>query len=86
MKFIQKERKDIKSYRKDTESAILETIFRRPCTVDDIAKILGSHISEVNKYLDVLEAESKIEAVRQERGVFYIIQLQPPLTQSHPQA
>lgn len=66
-----KERKDIRSYREDTESAILETIFRRPCTADDIAKILGSHISEVNKYLDVLEAEAKIEAVRQERGVFY---------------
>lgn len=66
-----KERKDIRSYREDTESAILETIFRRPCTADDIAKILGSHISEVNKYLDVLEAEAKIEAIRQERGVFY---------------
>jgi wyosine [tRNA(Phe)-imidazoG37] synthetase (radical SAM superfamily) len=35
------ERKNIKSYRKDTESAILETISRRPCTVDDLVKILG---------------------------------------------
>lgn len=66
-----KKRKDIRSYRKDTESAILETIFRRPCTADDIANILGSHMSEVNKYLDVLEAEGKIESVRQERGIFY---------------
>jgi hypothetical protein len=31
------------------------------------------HINEINKYLDVLEAESKIEAVRQERGIFYQI-------------
>ena len=66
-----KKRKDIRSYRKDTESAILETIYRRPCTADDIANILGSHMSEVNKYLDVLESEGKIEAVREERGVFY---------------
>jgi predicted ArsR family transcriptional regulator len=66
-----KERKDIKSYRADTETAIMETIFRRPCTADDIARILGSHISEVNKYLDVLEAEGVIETVRQKRGVFY---------------
>lgn len=65
------ERKDVKSYRSDTESAILETIFRRPCTLDDLVKILGMHINEINKYLDVLESEDKIEPVRQERGVFY---------------
>ncbi len=65
------DRKNIKSYREDIETAILETIFRRPCTVDDLVKILGRHINEVNKYLDVLEAEDKIEHTRQERGVFY---------------
>lgn len=65
------ERKKIRSYRTDTESAILETIARRPCTVDDLAKILGLHINEVNKYLDVLEAEQKIETTKQERGYFY---------------
>ncbi len=65
------ERKNIQSYRKDTETAIIETIARRPCTIDDLAKILGMHINEINKYLDVLESENKIEPVRQERGVFY---------------
>jgi len=64
-------RKDIKSYRKDIETAILETIFRRPCTLDDLEKILGLHKNEINKYLDTIEADNKIEAVRQERGVFY---------------
>ncbi len=67
------ERKVIKSYREDTESAILETIARRPCTLDDLAKILGIHINEVNKYLDVLEGDNKIEPIRQERGLFYQI-------------
>jgi len=67
------ERKNIQSYRKDAETAILETITRRPCTVDDLVKILGLHINEINKYLDVLEAEGKIEPIRQERGVFYKI-------------
>ena len=66
-------RKNIQSYRKDAESAILGTITRRPCKLDDMVKILGMHINEINKYLDVLEAESKIETVRQERGVFYQI-------------
>jgi len=65
------ERKNIQSYRKDTETAIIETIARRPCTIDDLAKILGMHINEINKYLDVLESENKIESVRQERGAFY---------------
>ncbi|MCH7657202.1 MAG: radical SAM protein [Bacteroidetes bacterium] len=64
-------RKEIKSFRDDIESAILETIFRRPCTIDDLAKILGLHIDEINKYLDVLEADNKIKSVQQERGVFY---------------
>ncbi len=30
-------------------------------------------MNEINKYLDVLEAEGKIEHIRQERGVFYQI-------------
>jgi wyosine [tRNA(Phe)-imidazoG37] synthetase (radical SAM superfamily) len=60
-----------KAYRNDLEAAILETIARRPCTVDDIKKITGLNISEINKYLDVLEKSGKIESVRQERGVFY---------------
>ncbi|MBT3384385.1 MAG: radical SAM protein [Prolixibacteraceae bacterium] len=64
-------RKKIKSYRKDTESAILETISRRPCTLIDLSQILGKHINEVNKYLDVLENEKKITTIEQERGLFY---------------
>jgi len=66
-------RKSIKSYRKDAETAILGTITRRPCTVDDLVKILGLHINEINKYLDVLEGEGKIEPVSLGRGVFYQI-------------
>ncbi len=67
-------RKNISSYRKDAEEAILETIQRRPCTLDDLSTILGLHINEVNKYLDVLEAENKVKVTRQERGLFYGIQ------------
>jgi len=67
------ERKYVQSYRSNIASAILGTIARRPCTLDDLSKILGIHISEINKYLDVLEAEDKIETVEQERGVFYQI-------------
>ncbi len=65
------DRKKIIAYRDDMESAILETIKRRPCTLEDLHKILGLHINEVNKYLDVLEDEKKILSVHEKRGVFY---------------
>jgi wyosine [tRNA(Phe)-imidazoG37] synthetase (radical SAM superfamily) len=65
------QRKKIQAYRNDIENTILETISRRPCTIEDIIEILGIHISEINKYLDVLEADGKIESVKQDRGIFY---------------
>ena len=64
-------RKNIQSYRSDMETAIVETISRRPCTLDDLTRILGLHINEINKYLDVLDAEGKIEVVEEKRGFFY---------------
>jgi len=65
------ERKELLAYRTDTESAILGTIARRPCTLKDLSEILGLQINEVNKYLDVLEADGKIKVVKQKRGGFY---------------
>ncbi len=65
------ERKKIQTYRTDTESAILKTISRRPCTIDDLAKTLGLHVNDVKKYLDILESENKIKTTKQERGYFY---------------
>ncbi len=65
------ERKNIQSYRSDIETAIVETVSRRPCTLDDLTKILGLHINEVNKYLDVLTADNKLEVIEEGRGFFY---------------
>ena len=65
------ERKNIESYKDDFEAKIMETISRRPCTLDDLVKILGIHINEVNKYLGVLEDQNKIKPIQQDRGVFY---------------
>lgn len=64
-------RKNVLSYRKDAEATILETIARRPCTLEDLTTILGLHVNEINKYLDVLGKENKIESIEQERGCFY---------------
>lgn len=65
------EREESKAFRTDVEAAILETISRRPCTMEDIQQILGIHINEINKYLGPLEESGQIETNRQERGVFY---------------
>lgn len=65
------ERHHTTAYRTDTEAAILETISRRPCTLEDIQQILGIHMNEINKYLGPLEEAGRIETTRQERGVFY---------------
>ncbi len=64
-------RKDNRAYRNDIESAILETIYRRPSTPEDLASILGSHINEINKYLSTLEQSGKIISAIQKRGIFY---------------
>jgi len=66
-----KNRKNIASYRSDKEKAILGTIFRRPCTIKDISEILGLHINDIGKYLDVLIKERKLEVEELERGIFY---------------
>ena len=66
-----KDRKQIQSYRTDVEDAIRETLSRRPCTLEDLEKILGIHINEINKYLGAMEESGIIETSVQERGTFY---------------
>lgn len=67
------ERNKVKSYRTDLEAVIMETLSRRPCTLEDLENILGLHINEINKYLGVLEEAGKIDSSIQERGIFYQI-------------
>ena len=61
----------IDSFDGDIEAVILETIARRPCTLDDLHLLLGIHVNEINKYLGTLEENNIITSVRLERGVFY---------------
>lgn len=64
-------RKRIDAYNENAESSILSTLSRRPCTVEDLENMLGLSMMEINKYLDVLEAEHKITHMMQSRGIFY---------------
>ena len=66
-----REKKKEVAYRIDIKEAILETIGRRPCTVEDLSSILGRHVNEINKYLSRLELDGEIKVIFQERGSFY---------------
>lgn len=66
-----KGRTTVESYSENIEETILDTISRRPCTLDDLHNILGIHVNEINKYLGTMEAEGKIITKNLERGVFY---------------
>ena len=65
------ERRKALSFRGDIEETIQQTIARRPCTLDDLSRMLGLHANEINKYLSTLEESGKIESVHMDRGVFY---------------
>ncbi len=66
-------RKIIKSFSKDVEAEILATITRRPCTSQDLSRILGLHLNEINKYLQVLLESNRIYSEEETRGRFFRI-------------
>ncbi len=64
-------REQLASYSTDIESSLLQTIKRRPCTVDDLSAALGLHPNEINKYIEALLERKKIRSVVMERGTFF---------------
>ena len=53
------------------EATILAMLQRRPCTMNQIAKVFGMHINEVSKYLGKLMRRNVIHAVHKEQDVYY---------------
>lgn len=64
-------RKSIVAFRDEIGQILYNTLARRPCTAEDLSRVLHLHINEINKYLDVLESEGKIESCIMKRGSFY---------------
>ena len=64
-------RQQIKSFNKNIENQILETIRRRPCTDKDLTEMLGIHLNELNKYLSELLNKNLIKSEIKERGTFF---------------
>lgn len=70
-------RSDISAFREDVADTIIDTVSRRPSTIDDLAAVLKLHVHQVARYLEVLESEGKIrpvaETAAEGRGIFYTI-------------
>ena len=66
-----KSRNQVKSFNKNIENQILETIRRRPCTDKDLVEMLGLHLNELNKYLSELLNKNLIKSEMKERGTFF---------------
>ncbi len=56
-----------------TEDTILAMLQRRPCTMEQIAKVFGMHINEVSKYLGKLTRNNLIHAVHRKKTIYYTI-------------
>ncbi len=65
-------RSGIDSFSGDAVECIMQTISRRPCTVEDLSSVLGMHPNEVNKYIQLLVEEGRIKEKREGRGIFFV--------------
>ncbi|UUX92028.1 radical SAM protein [Methanoplanus endosymbiosus] len=65
-------RSGIGSFSGDAMESIMQTVSRRPCTVEDLASVLELHPNEINKYIQLLIEEGKIRDKRGDRGIFFM--------------
>lgn len=65
------DRREIPAFSRNLENSILNTVRRRPLTVDDLAVLTGKSREEIFRYLDVLERENKLQARISGENIFY---------------
>jgi wyosine [tRNA(Phe)-imidazoG37] synthetase (radical SAM superfamily) len=53
------------------EDKLKSTLKRRPCTAEDLSKMLNMHINQLNKYLNYLTKEGVVTHDQQEAGTFF---------------
>ena len=68
-----KAREEIPSFSKNLENSILNTIVRRPLTINDLMTLTGKNRLELLKYIDVLEKEKKVKPEIVGDRIFYAI-------------
>ena len=55
----------------EMEAMVMETIHRRPCTVDDLTAALNLEKEKLKILMKRLILENKVKSVQQDRGMFY---------------
>jgi wyosine [tRNA(Phe)-imidazoG37] synthetase (radical SAM superfamily) len=70
-------RQKIASFKEEHSKNILQTLRRRPCTINDLEQILDIHPAELQKYVHDLLERDKIEVENKERGAFLKIKKPP---------
>jgi wyosine [tRNA(Phe)-imidazoG37] synthetase (radical SAM superfamily) len=66
-----RKREDIAAFSFNLENNILNTIKRRPLTIDDLETLTGKNRLEIFKYIDVLEKEKKVSPKIVGDKIFY---------------
>ena len=66
-----RQRQEINAFNRDLERSILDTIRRRPLTLEDLTTVTGMTGKQLFPYIDVLEKEKKIRPVIVGRHIFY---------------
>ncbi len=64
-------REEIPAFSSNLENSLLNTIRRRPLTLDDLVALTAKGEEELHRYLDILEKEKKIEPVIMGERIFY---------------
>ena len=66
-----RERGEIAAFSRNLENSILNTVQRRPLTIEDLVTLTGKRQVELLKYIDILEKEKKICARIVGNHIFY---------------
>ena len=64
-------REEIPAFSSNLENSLLNTISRRPLSLDDLAALTSKGENELRQYLDILEKEKKIRPVIVGERIFY---------------
>ena len=64
-------REDIAAFSANFENSLLNTIRRRPLTLDDLVALTAKGRDELRRYLDILEREKKIKPVIEGGRIFF---------------
>ena len=64
-------REEIPAFSANLENSLLNTIRRRPLTIDDMEALTAKGENELRRYLDILEREKKIKPVIVGERIFY---------------